>query len=83
MKEETESDRAACPTLIALCKQCGSIIACAVVSPERARENAKHVASWVRHGLTVKTISVSEVRTGSWCNCPRKSRKRKVHKEVA
>ncbi len=71
MENLTEEQRAATPSLVALCPTCGHLKACAVVSPEFAKDNAKEVSRWIKAGLTVKTIPVSEVRTGKWCDCHR------------
>lgn len=68
---ETEEQRASQPCFIALCATCGKIIACVVKLPERAKDNAREVSKWVRAGLTVNTITVSEVHTGEWCECHR------------
>jgi hypothetical protein len=61
--------RAATPSLVALCTKCDCIVACAVQRPEYAKDNAKVVAAWVRGGCAVKTISAAEVRAAEWCKC--------------
>ncbi len=62
----TEEQRAATPCHVALCPECKTIVACAVIQPELRKDNAKTVASWVRDDLTVTTLPVSEVRAATW-----------------
>ena len=74
----TEEQRAAAPCFVGF-GACGHIKACAVDTPEFANENAKCVASWMRSGLRIEKMPVSEVRVGKWCDCPsvKKARKEK------
>lgn len=62
----TEEQRAATPCHVALCPECKLIVAAAVQRAEFKKENAKHVASWVRDDLTVSTMTVEEVRKATW-----------------
>lgn len=51
-------------------KPCGCAVAATVVDPERSKDVAKSVASWVRDGLRIETRSVEWVRANLRpCKC--------------
>jgi hypothetical protein len=81
--ELTEEQRAATPCLVGLCATCSYLLACAVQRPQYAKENARHVASWVRDGLKVETWTVAQVRSGKWCHCPREKKGKRKTQDVA
>jgi hypothetical protein len=56
-------------SIVASCRACSQIVACALDEPEYAKDNAKSVASWIRDGLKVSTMTSAEVRTAEWCTC--------------
>lgn len=74
MQTETEEQRAQKPCFVGYAA-CGHMVACSVDEPERKKDNAKLVASWVRDGLTIGTRTVAEVRTAEWCGCKRAQKK--------
>ncbi len=53
---------------------CGLIVACAIDEPERAKDNAKFVASLMRSGVRIEKMTVAEVRVGKWCDCKHKAK---------
>lgn len=78
VEHQSESDRSLTPSFVAYCQTCSGMIAAAVGDPLRKKENAKHVAGWIRSGLRVGTVTVAEVRAATWCSCPREKKKRKA-----
>lgn len=71
----TEERRAATPSLVGWCRACNGIVACIVVCPETDGDRSREVGKWVRSGLKVGEIPVSEVRSGRWCDCKRTLKK--------
>lgn len=43
-------------------KACGCCVAAAVDKPEHRKDTAKHVAQWVRSGLTIERVPVDDAR---------------------
>lgn len=54
---------------IARCK-CGEIVCAIVDNPERYHEVSRHIAKWIRDGLTIERVTHDVVRSSfSHCRC--------------
>jgi hypothetical protein len=53
-------------------KPCGCAVACMVIDPENKKHAALRIASWIRSGLTIETVSVKDIHDGKVlkrCRC--------------
>lgn len=53
-------------------KSCGCVVAAYVDDPERRKDTAKEVASWIRDGLTVEHVTVTYANEQFKWDCPHK-----------
>lgn len=49
-------------SFVALCSECGALLGATVDTPARKKENAKHVADWIRRGERVERMTTQAVR---------------------
>lgn len=62
------------PCYVAYCA-CGNMVCASVDTPDRTKDNAKHLAAWVRDGLRVGHVASSAIVRAELkrCACPDKS----------
>lgn len=60
-------------TYIAKVKECGCVVAACVDRPEYAKSTAKDVADWIKRGLVVERIQISESNPLSIGRCKHRS----------
>jgi hypothetical protein len=66
------------PSYKATCNVCGGIVGAAVITADHTADTAKYVASWIRAGFRLDTVTVQEIREGAWCKCVRRRQKRRT-----
>ncbi len=54
----------------ALCKVCGHLCGATVDNPDRPERTARHVAGFIREGLTITRVTHKAIREElQWCTC--------------
>lgn len=77
--EMTQEQRDEVPCFVATCSGCGRVVGAAADTPERKKETASAVSSWIRSGLDIAKMLPPEVRSAAWGHakeCPKAGRKR-------